>query len=142
MKVLGTLLLLISMVVHSSASSIKVECDGEKWVQKWTEDCSSFYAPVVFTFGHVSHTRKTLLGKKNGQKLGICTFKQYSNHLRIVLVLPMKLTTLLLEYAKTISTEVSGWATKLKVVTYSSSSKEDCSNPTTKVFFDSTDSKR
>ena len=49
MKVLGTLLLLISMAVHSSASSIKVECDGEKWVQEWTSDCSSFYEPVVFT---------------------------------------------------------------------------------------------
>ena len=142
MKVLGTLLLLISMVVHSSASSIKVECDGEKWVQEWTSDCSSFYEPVVFTMDTCHAHAQNSAWKEKWTKTGDLYFQTIF---------------------KT-SADCSGTAdethnftagvcqddlyggfgmgykiSKKKVVTYSSSSKEDCSNPTTKVFFDSTD---
>ena len=48
MKVLATVLVLTSVASTCSASSIKVACDGEKWVQEWTSDCSSFYEPNVF----------------------------------------------------------------------------------------------
>jgi len=140
MKVLATLLVLTSVLVLSSASSIKVECDGEKWVQEWTSDCSDFYDPHVFTLDTcISHAQNTDWKEKwtkSGDfylqtifKTTACTGTADETHNFTVGVCQKGI--------------YGGFGmgfkiAKKKVVTYSSSSKDDCSSPTTKVFFDST----
>jgi hypothetical protein len=141
MKVLATVLVLTSVASTCSASSIKVACDGEKWVQEWTSDCSSFYEPNVFALDtcapHKQRTDWNEQWTKSGnfylqtifKTSADCSGSADETHNFTVGVCQEKL------YVNTMGLKIS----KKKVVTYSSSSKDDCSSPTTKVFFDSTD---